>query len=221
MKLLSVSNTKLEKGRALGFETYGLSLAPATLAGGPSVCPNASPACKAACLFYAGMGVFSNVQKARIEKTRFFHQERERFLSQLKREIECSIKQAERNGLKAVFRLNVLSDILWENYGIPQAFPEIQMYDYTKAYKRLGKVPRNYDLTLSRSEKNDAIARSAIAAGHRVAVVFRETLPPEWGGARIVDGDKTDLRFLDPKGVVVGLRAKGRGKADRTGFVLD
>jgi hypothetical protein len=28
------------------------------------------------------------------------------------------------------------------------------------------------------------------------------------------------LRFLDPKGVVVGLKAKGKAKKDTTGFVV-
>jgi hypothetical protein len=36
-----------------------------------------------------------------------------------------------------------------------------------------------------------------------------------------VDGDKDDLRFLDPQGVIVGLKAKGDAKHDDTGFVID
>ena len=36
-----------------------------------------------------------------------------------------------------------------------------------------------------------------------------------------VDGDKNDLRFLDPKGVVVALYAKGKAVADGSGFVQD
>ncbi len=33
-------------------------------------------------------------------------------------------------------------------------------------------------------------------------------------------GDKTDLRFTDPKGVIVGLYAKGKAKQDASGFVV-
>ncbi len=36
-----------------------------------------------------------------------------------------------------------------------------------------------------------------------------------------VDGDDTDLRFLDPQGVVVALYAKGGAKTDQSGFVVD
>ena len=38
---------------------------------------------------------------------------------------------------------------------------------------------------------------------------------------RVVDGDEHDLRFLDPAGAVVYLKAKGPARHDRTGFVLD
>ena len=37
----------------------------------------------------------------------------------------------------------------------------------------------------------------------------------------VVDGDETDLRFLDGKGKIVGLKEKGLAKKDETGFVLE
>jgi hypothetical protein len=36
-----------------------------------------------------------------------------------------------------------------------------------------------------------------------------------------VDGDDSDIRHLDPHGVVVALYAKGKAKKDMTGFVVD
>ena len=42
-----------------------------------------------------------------------------------------------------------------------------------------------------------------------------------WKGFEVVNGDETDLRFLDKKGVVVGLIEKGRAKKDETGFVQE
>jgi len=36
-----------------------------------------------------------------------------------------------------------------------------------------------------------------------------EELPATYLGIRVVDGDKTDDRTTDPRGVIVGLRAKG------------
>ena len=44
---------------------------------------------------------------------------------------------------------------------------------------------------------------------------------PTRSGFRVIDGDKDDLRFLDPKGVVVGLKVKGKAKQDKSGFVID
>jgi len=41
-----------------------------------------------------------------------------------------------------------------------------------------------------------------------------------FGGRRTINGDATDLRFLDGRGVVVALKAKGQAKQDRSGFVV-
>jgi hypothetical protein len=56
-----------------------------------------------------------------------------------------------------------------------------------------------------------------------MAVVFRSkhSIPKTFRGLRVVDGDKDDLRFLDPKGVVVALYAKGKATKDTSGFVID
>jgi hypothetical protein len=55
--------------------------------------------------------------------------------------------------------------------------------------------------------------------GVNVAVVF--DLPPtEWRGLEVVNGDLHDFRYLDRKGVVVGLKAKGKARKDTSGFVV-
>ena len=41
---------------------------------------------------------------------------------------------------------------------------------------------------------------------------YKGDLPATWYGYRVIDGDKHDYRFLDERGVVVGLRAKGEAK---------
>jgi hypothetical protein len=46
-----------------------------------------------------------------------------------------------------------------------------------------------------------------------------DKLPDEYMGRKVFNADDTDLRFLDPKGVIAGLKAKGRAKKDTTGFV--
>lgn len=223
MKLLSTSNTKLEKGEALGYITYGLSLSPASLSG-RNLCPHASAGCRAACLNTAGMGIFSNVQAARLEKTRYFLNDRITFLAQLVKEIASAEKSASRKGMKIAIRLNVLSDLPWHNLVDMTAFPNIQFYDYTPNAGRMiefiqGKLPSNYHLTFSRKEDNQAKVELISAMGGNVAAVFK-TLPGAYIGKQVISGDDTDLRFLDRPGVIVGLKAKGKGKNDESGFVI-
>ena len=48
----------------------------------------------------------------------------------------------------------------------------------------------------------------------------KEAKPDTWGGYPVVDGDETDLRFLDPKGGhIVALFPKGKARKDNIGFV--
>jgi len=101
----------------------------------------------------------------------------------------------------------------------------VQFYDYTKNPKRAlanaaGEHPANYSLTFSRSEVNQTDVEAVLSAGGNVAVVFGAALPDVYAGRRVISGDLDDLRFLDPTGVVVGLKAKGRGKRDMSGFVV-
>jgi hypothetical protein len=50
-------------------------------------------------------------------------------------------------------------------------------------------------------------------------MVFDE-IPSSYKGFEVVNGDESDLRFLDKKGVIVGLKAKGKGRQDKSGFVI-
>lgn len=118
-----------------------------------------------------------------------------------------------------VFRLNGTSDLSWEKYGIIEKFPTVQFYDYTKVLGRKVKHLSNYHLTFSKADGNDLDAAVAMDNGMNVAVVFKE-LPEVYRNRTVINGDDTDLRFLDPKGVVVGLKAKGKAKSDKTGFVV-
>jgi len=225
--LLSIdTNAKTVKGQKRGYLTGILYLAPGRLSGLINVCPHASAACDALCLYYAGRGAFNSVQQARTAKTVFYVKDRETFLSTLKENVAAVIRKAKSKGMRATVRLNGTSDIGWERYTVIQAFKTTRFYDYTKNAKRMhafldGKLPSNYSLTFSRSESNEANCLAILARKGNVAVVFRKTLPKTWQGYRVIDGDKNDLRFLDPKGVVVGLKAKGKAKTDTTGFVVD
>ena len=225
--LLSIdTNAKTVKGQKRGFMTGILYLAPGKLSGLINVCPHASAACDALCLYYAGRGAFNSVQKARTAKTVFYVKDRESFLATLKENVTSVIRKAKAKRMVPVIRLNGTSDIGWERYTVIQAFKKTRFYDYTKSFQRMtafldGKLPSNYSLTFSRSETNETQCLEVLNRGGNVAVVFRgKVLPTHWNGFKVINGDENDLRFLDPKGVVVGLSAKGKAKTDTTGFVV-
>tara|TARA_R100001460_G_scaffold6291_5_gene16671 strand:- start:89 stop:793 length:705 start_codon:yes stop_codon:yes gene_type:complete len=232
MKLLNSGNAKTLKGEKVGFRTFGLHLSPATKSGF-NVCQWASAGCRAACLDTAGRGCMSNVQNSRIAKTRRFFKDNFGFMSDLRIEIGKAIKSAARKNLTPCFRLNLTSDIPWENMkkgsktSVIEEFPEVNFYDYTKGFYRMrkwldGKMPKNYHLTFSRSEEtSDDRIKKILSLGGNVAVVFRGSLPKTYLGFPVVDGDENDLRFKDKKGVIVGLVEKGLAKKDETGFVVE
>ena len=223
MKLLTLGNTKTVKGEVMGYQTYIMHLAPSTLSG-YNTCPMASTGCAAACLNTAGRGRFTTTQEARIRKTKWFFEDRETFMAQLVKDITAAIRKAGREGFVPVFRLNGTSDIRWETVpvggfrNIMEMFPTVMFYDYTKLQNRRD-LPFNYHLTFSRSEENYAAVDMMMAAGYNVAIVFNE-LPAVYNGYTVIDGTETDLRFLDEKGVVVGLLAKGKAKKDVSGFTV-
>ena len=224
MKLLSTANPKIQKGSKLGYLSFILHLAPATLSG-RETCPKRTAGCTEACLNTAGRGgMFKRgentnmIQQARIRKTQYFFADREGFMAQLEQDIVAGIRQARRLGLTPVFRLNGTSDLAWEKYGIIEKFPQVQFYDYTKVLGRKVSHLKNYHLTFSAADGNDADVARAIEQGMNVAAVF-DSLPAEYMGRPVINADDTDLRFLDPKGVIAGLKAKGRAKRDTSGFV--
>lgn len=239
MKLLSTGNPKILKGLKQGFNTYILHLAPANLSG-YETCPKRTAGCTAACLNTAGRGgMFKKgentnmIQQARIRKTKMFFENRVQFMADLVKDIELAIKQSAKKDLTPVFRLNGTSDLAWEKYEVVRggklfrnifdAFSEVTFYDYTKIPGRKVKDIANYSLTFSEADGNALDTLNAIRAGMNVATVFgikkNTPMPKMWNGLPVFNGDDSDLRFLDPKGVVVGLYAKGKAKKDTSGFV--
>lgn len=237
-KLLGIdTNAKTIKGEKYGIKTAILYLMPAKQSG-LQLCPMAKLAkCEGPCLFTAGRGAMSNVMLSRLRKTLYYNQYREQFMLQLQSELIRERAKAERQGYKLVVRLNGTSDIKWENVAIGnsyrnimQALPDIQFYDYTKIANRNKGLPANYDLTFSYSgvEAYQPYVAKAVANGERIAVVFRNRSIVEamlangdtFLGLPIVDGDDTDIRHLDAKGVIVALYAKGKARKDQSGFVV-
>ena len=219
-KLLSTANPKIQKGTKLGYLSFILHLAPSTLSG-KNTCPKATAGCAAACLNTAGRGgMFKKgentnaIQKARIRKTVQYFFARDEFLADLEADIRKGIKFAEKQGLTPVFRLNGTSDLSVEKWGIIEKFPQVQFYDYTKVLGRKVSHLPNYHLTFSKADGNDADVAEALMQGMSVVAVYDE-IP-----AGVPSADETDLRFLDPKGIMLGLKAKGRAKKDYSGFVI-
>lgn len=230
MKLALLShgtNAKTVKSDKGGqYLTAILYLAPANVSS-RNVCPYASEGCRMSCLNTAGRGKFNNVQAARLRKTELFHADRDAFMAKLADDCAQFEAYCKRKGKKAAIRLNGTSDIAFETLkvggfsNLMDAFKSVTFYDYTKWPSRLRcELPANYTLTYSRKETDDkAVVLENLRAGRNVAVVFAQ-LPTFWAGREVIDGDVTDLRFLDKAGVIVGLKAKGMAKNDTSGFVV-
>jgi len=229
--ILSVNaDSKTSKGNKYGFLTGILYLAPSDISG-YNVCPMASAAqCRDACLYSAGRGRFSNVQQARINKTKRLFEDTQNFMLDLVHSINALVRKAERENLTPLVRLNGTSDIRFENLRhngltIFEHFPDVQFYDYTKIPNRK-RIPKNYDLTFSYSGVDTyqkAVKKAKLNKNlNRIAVVFshRERIPKTYQGLPVVSGDDSDVRHMDGKKVIVSLFAKGDAKKDTSGFVV-
>ena len=192
----------------------------------------------------------NSVRLSRRVKARRFMRERIAYMREFVKQIEQLERKAKRKSLKLAIRPNGSTDIGFEGVAcermiqaatdstgaivmqairyrnVMEAFPDLQFVDYTKNPRRFDRpLPANYSLTFSRSESNEADCIRLLRRGFNVAVVFGVAkdapLPATWQGFPVIDGDQHDLRHLDPKGVVVGLRPKGsKAKKDKSGFVV-
>lgn len=186
--------------------------------------------CIDGCLNTAGRGAFNNVQTARQRKAEWFYRDRDSFMDQLVIDVAKFANYCRKRNIQPCIRLNGTTDIRWElilidGKNIFEWFPSVQWYDYTKIPNRKVSHLSNYHLTWSYSAANPKYEKyfdSVISNGMSVAVVFRKPYQSKsWRGYKVVDGDKDDLRFLDPKQSIVALYAKGKAKKDMTGFVID
>ena len=84
--------------------------------------------------------------------------------------------------------------------------------------KKLVPYARN-----SRVHSEEQVAQ-ILGWGVNVAVVYANELPEtDFDGFQVINGDENDLRFLDPLGVVVGLKYKKTSatEEDKNGFVRE
>lgn len=235
-KLLSqgVTNAKTAKNE---LKTVILYLAPAQQnSKGVNLCP-AADTCKAPCLFTAGLaGVYSSIINSRISKSELYVRDRQKFADLLLKEISKLYAKAQNTGTQIAVRLNGTSDLdfvailknrtgidILENYGTTLgAGPGLIFYDYTKLIGKVRKYAGSkYTLTFSYQPGNETDCMEALSLGANVAAVFRKTLPASYFGAEVVNGDASDIIMLEKTGKVLGLKAKGPAKKDRSGFVID
>lgn len=238
-------SAKLNYSYNAGYETYGIYLAPATLARDNNhkhinTCPF-SQTCADACLsragrnkiekFAKGADALSTIDKARIKKTHLFYDDREKFMKILVSEIESARKRAEKNGKGFAIRLNCTSDLSPELFtlngkNILELFPNVQFYDYTKVPNRLHLIDKypNYDLTFSFDGTNGKVSKQFLANGGKVAVVFdlynekgKQILPNDFWGYEVIDANSYDMRFLDPAGTIMGLHYHKTAKDYKNG----
>ena len=173
---------------------------------------------------------------SRLRRTLVLQQLPELFLERLERDLVRHCKACQRDGVTPAYRPNGTSDIRFENWpewvAMVGALVDqygLKVYDYTKIPNR--RVLSWYDLTYSYSGTPGyaPFVAKAVAAGMRLAVVFRDYATVErlidngdtFQGLSIVHGDDTDARFIEKHGVAVALNAKGAAKRDQSGFVVD
>jgi hypothetical protein len=182
-------------------------LSPHRASGRLNLCLNSTPSCRRNCLKSAGRLAMDSSQRAQKIRTEFLADHPAQFFTVMLGEMEAGRKRAWKMNMKLVLRLNGLSDVQWhEWFDLSAHFPTVQFSEYTKEEDAVDTRTNEYTI-LSYSERytEDQVR----VMKRNVAVVFDGGLPETWAGKPVIDGDLHDFRFLDPRGVIVGLRAKG------------
>ncbi len=216
-------SSKLKKnGKVSGQLTFGLYLSPYNLSG-YNTCPNSTKECRMGCLHTSGrvgIEIFTGrsiIQDARMNKTKLFFEHQDFFMEWLIAEMHAKQAKAIREGLEFSARLNCTSDIDWQNIryqglNIFEIFPDVTFYDYTKNFLKFFDKAKNYHLTFSYTGRNWDQCTQVLGMGHNVAMVFnvkKETeIPAIYGSYNVINGDITDYRVDDAKGIIVGLKWK-------------
>lgn len=209
-----------------------------------TICPRSTPGCREACLIVSSghMGLQRKaaensgkpwyegvIVRAQLARTLTLVLNPKGAIALMNECINHVAKKSE-TGLQPRWRLAIADDIRWELVA-PVLLTncrklKVKMYGYTKWNASDRPAAPNTTLVRSASERTtDKEILETVSGKHNVAVVFNtkrnQELPKKWNGMRVVDGDKSDDRFSDPKGVVVGLRAKGDAVGSKSKFVRE
>ena len=223
---IDATNTKVAKSEKSLIGGEKIRILSLSLMPDDTLCPARWLAeCAEDCLRSSGRGIMQNVIDGRQARTNLWHSDRDAFLSTLKKELHNFIRLCSKQNVVPVTRLNVLSDISWENYlDFEDEFRALFSYDYTKLPARLGKTPSNYRLMFSYSKAPGFENQVKRALEHRVPItaVFRGGFPSEFLGRPVFDGDVSDLANLEQVDSVIGLRVKGhQAKRSESPFIID
>ena len=210
MKLFTHSSAKLDKSQTKDWLNAILYLEPSV--DYKTMCRASSEGCRGSCLTNSGMMRMPIPTAARVARTELFLNDVASFMTKLEREIDNLLHKATKEGKRLALRLNGTSDVDWtKTYA---KYPEIQFYEYTKRpdmVKKAAGIP-NLHMTFSRTENTKvSVLKRMVEAGANVAVVFddKKTMPTEYMGMQVLDGDDHDRRFEDGVGKIVGLTLKG------------
>jgi len=223
-KILTYDNAKTPKGEKYGYSSFVMFGSPHKLSG-HNACAGSSAGCRELCIFYAGMGIFPNVQQARINRTVMYFEEREKFLQLVNRDIISAIKWSKKNDLIPCFRLDGTTDIGIAKHFVKD-YADIQFYDYTKCMSRLRMSDKfvNWHTTYSLSENTTRRQFNILLDRNtNIAVPFHNVPKPGTSvlGRKIVCGDESDLRFRDGTNKIITLSVKGKGRKRKHPFILD
>jgi hypothetical protein len=216
-------SAKLKKNKKVsGTLTYCIYFAPANTSG-YNVCSHSTPECRLGCLATsgrAGMELIAGktrTKDCRIRKTRLFYEQPEFFMEWLIAEIRKYQNKANKDGYKFSVRLNGTSDIDWANVyhngkNVFEIFPDVVFYDYTKNPDKYNNKPENYHLTFSYTGRNWYLCKALLEQRNNVTVIFKTKheidLPKYFMNYLVINGDITDSRIDDAKGIIVGLKFK-------------
>lgn len=223
--LLSES-VKTLKGNKSGFLTGICYMSAAALVGGVATCSHHKIAgCANNCLVWSGHMSDRRGIEARRDRLLLLIRRPDLFFEVLRREVAALKRRARSIGYRVAGRLNGTTDLDWtrilfDGRSIFQHFRGVRWYDYTKNphladnYQRAGvHVTLSYYKRLDRS-----VLLSAIDRGVNVAIAYVGGVPAVQAigdrAVRVIDGDAHDLRFLDRRGVIVGLAFKSASMRD-------
>lgn len=239
IKLLGTSY-KVDKGRTAGIHTAILYLEPSDAAGITrngkrlDVCPWATEGCKAGCLVDSGKMRITPAKNARLWRTALYHAAPDLMRRMIVGEVALLETRAAKAGELAAVRLDGTSDLgLAELWKMPELFPAVKWYDYTKSVSRIRKYNGrdNMHYTFSASEAADSRtgAKLALDKGLSVAAIVNQAPECEQSkidlaamvlgfhryGTYLASHDDTDARFLDQPGTIGWLSVKGGRKVQQ------